>query len=167
MEEKKKGGKRKNAGRKPVADKKIPVVLYVQESVVNAQGGKSQFGELLLNLYNETIPTLSRQLQENLPKEKSKSESGSSSKRSDRENKVTERDKKTSANQPPVDGGSSDDVGQNATERADLLQVHQSMIEKEEKRLWDAVPRNLNRIQRIGWVSRELDVFKEKNGINI
>lgn len=32
------GGKRKKAGRKPIEDKKVPVTLYVRESVINAIG---------------------------------------------------------------------------------------------------------------------------------
>lgn len=32
------GGKRKSAGRKPVADKKIAVTIYVRESFINSIG---------------------------------------------------------------------------------------------------------------------------------
>ncbi len=32
------GGKRKTAGRKPIADKKIAVTIYVRESLINSIG---------------------------------------------------------------------------------------------------------------------------------
>lgn len=32
------GGKRKTAGRKPIEDKKIPVTIYVRESVIETLG---------------------------------------------------------------------------------------------------------------------------------
>lgn len=38
MAKKTQGGKRKNAGRKPIYDKKIVVTLYVNESVVEKMG---------------------------------------------------------------------------------------------------------------------------------
>ena len=33
------GGARKGAGRKPAADPKITITIYVEESIVNANGG--------------------------------------------------------------------------------------------------------------------------------
>lgn len=32
------GGKRKTAGRKPIEDKKVPVTIYVRESVIETLG---------------------------------------------------------------------------------------------------------------------------------
>lgn len=36
----KQGGKRKNAGRKKVSDKKIQIPLFVRESIIAKNGGK-------------------------------------------------------------------------------------------------------------------------------
>lgn len=33
------GGARKGAGRKPVEDPKVPVTIYVKESIINSLGG--------------------------------------------------------------------------------------------------------------------------------
>ncbi len=38
----KKGGARKGAGRKPVADPKLMVPLYVETSIINALGGMDE-----------------------------------------------------------------------------------------------------------------------------
>lgn len=40
MKKIKKGGKRKGAGRKPIKDKKIPLVIYVRPSIIKAHGGE-------------------------------------------------------------------------------------------------------------------------------
>lgn len=37
------GGARKGAGRKPVADKKVAVTLYIQESIIQSFGGIDNF----------------------------------------------------------------------------------------------------------------------------
>lgn len=38
-QEKKHGGKRPNAGRNPVKDLKIPITIYIQQSIVDSVGG--------------------------------------------------------------------------------------------------------------------------------
>jgi len=38
MKKKTHGGKRKLAGRKPIEDKKVPVTIYVRESVIETLG---------------------------------------------------------------------------------------------------------------------------------
>jgi len=43
------GGKRKGAGRKPCSDKKQPVVLYIETSVINAFFGIENTKEKLYN----------------------------------------------------------------------------------------------------------------------
>lgn len=40
MKEKKKGGERKGAGRKPAADPKQPVTIFVETSIIESHGGK-------------------------------------------------------------------------------------------------------------------------------
>jgi hypothetical protein len=40
MKEKKKGGRRSGAGRKPSADPKLPVTIFVETSIINSFGGK-------------------------------------------------------------------------------------------------------------------------------
>jgi len=39
----KKGGKRKNAGRKPVSDKKKQVSFYIEQSKIDKMGGLDEF----------------------------------------------------------------------------------------------------------------------------
>lgn len=36
------GGPRKGAGRKPAADRKVPVTIYVKESIIKTVGGIDQ-----------------------------------------------------------------------------------------------------------------------------
>jgi hypothetical protein len=43
------GGKRKNAGRKPVLDKKVQVCLYVETSKIDKFGGIDEFKSKLYN----------------------------------------------------------------------------------------------------------------------
>ena len=38
----KRGGKRLNSGRKPLTDKKHPVAIYIEESIINKAGGKEK-----------------------------------------------------------------------------------------------------------------------------
>lgn len=55
MEKEKKenrGGARANCGRKPVADKKIPVTLFIQESKVKKMGGKEKLKQKLTKFIN-------------------------------------------------------------------------------------------------------------------
>lgn len=40
MKDKQKGGERKGAGRKPAADPKLPITIFVETSVIDAHGGK-------------------------------------------------------------------------------------------------------------------------------
>ncbi len=42
------GGKRNNSGRKPVADKKVRVTLWVNESIVTSKGGLEATKELCI-----------------------------------------------------------------------------------------------------------------------
>lgn len=42
------GGKRSNAGRKPLTDKKVRVTLWVNESIVNSKGGLEVTKELCI-----------------------------------------------------------------------------------------------------------------------
>lgn len=44
------GGPRKGAGRKPVADKKVAVTLYIQDSIVQSYGGLEPFREYCYQL---------------------------------------------------------------------------------------------------------------------
>ena len=44
------GGQRKGAGRKPVADKKVAVTLYIQDSIVQSYGGLEPFREYCYSL---------------------------------------------------------------------------------------------------------------------
>lgn len=44
---KKWGGKRKNAGRRPVEDKKQTISIYVRSSIIKAKGGIDRFKEFL------------------------------------------------------------------------------------------------------------------------
>lgn len=46
------GGKRKKAGRKPVADKKQRVILYVKKSQIKEMGGEDKLKELI----NDSFP---------------------------------------------------------------------------------------------------------------
>lgn len=39
------GGKRKNAGRKKVADKKVPLTIYVEQSKILLAGGRDKARE--------------------------------------------------------------------------------------------------------------------------
>lgn len=41
------GGARKGAGRKPVEDPKVPVTIYVKESLINSLGGIDSLREEL------------------------------------------------------------------------------------------------------------------------
>jgi len=42
------GGKRKNAGRKPVSDKKVQVSFYIKKSIIDSVGGMDKFKEKVL-----------------------------------------------------------------------------------------------------------------------
>ena len=42
------GGKRSNAGRKPLTDKKVRVTIWINESIVNAKGGLESTKELCI-----------------------------------------------------------------------------------------------------------------------
>ena len=42
------GGKRKNAGRKPVSDKKIQVSFYIEQSKIDKMGGLDEFKSKIL-----------------------------------------------------------------------------------------------------------------------
>ena len=42
------GGKRKNAGRKPVADKKVQVSFYIEGSKIQKLGGLDAFKEKII-----------------------------------------------------------------------------------------------------------------------
>ena len=44
------GGRRKGAGRKPIADKKVAITLYVPQSVVQSHGGLEDFREYCYQL---------------------------------------------------------------------------------------------------------------------
>ena len=48
MKKENRGGKRSNAGRKPIADKKIPVYIFPQTSVVIKLGGKGNVQDIAL-----------------------------------------------------------------------------------------------------------------------
>ena len=48
MKKKTHGGKRSNAGRKPLTDKKVRVTIWVNESVVNSKGGLEATKELCI-----------------------------------------------------------------------------------------------------------------------
>lgn len=52
MEVKKHGGKRQGSGRKPVADKKQAVFLYIQKSVIEKNGGTTELKRKLLATLN-------------------------------------------------------------------------------------------------------------------
>jgi hypothetical protein len=43
------GGARKNSGRKPVADKKQPVTLFIPKSVIERHGGADKLKTALLS----------------------------------------------------------------------------------------------------------------------
>ena len=49
MEEKKKGGKRDNAGRKPSDDPKMPITVYIETSKVLKNGGKVQLAQRIID----------------------------------------------------------------------------------------------------------------------
>lgn len=42
------GGKRSNAGRKPLEDKKVRVTIWINESIVNSKGGLEATKELCI-----------------------------------------------------------------------------------------------------------------------
>lgn len=43
------GGKRKGSGRKPIPDKKIPVIVYPRRSEIDSCGGDVRAKEIALN----------------------------------------------------------------------------------------------------------------------
>ena len=47
------GGARKGSGRKPVADKRIAVTLYIQESIVKSYGGIDGIREYLYKTFSK------------------------------------------------------------------------------------------------------------------
>lgn len=47
---KKWGGKRKNAGRRPVEDKKQTISIYVRSSIIKANRGVERFKDILYEL---------------------------------------------------------------------------------------------------------------------
>lgn len=49
MSKQKKGGERSGAGRKPTADPKIPITLYIRKSKVELHGGKNELGRKMLD----------------------------------------------------------------------------------------------------------------------
>jgi hypothetical protein len=49
MKKRKHGGARKDAGRKPVLDKKITLIIYPRTSEIEAVGGKEKAREIALN----------------------------------------------------------------------------------------------------------------------
>jgi hypothetical protein len=48
------GGSRKNSGRKPVADKKQPVTLFIERSVIERHGGPDKIKEALISNIKQT-----------------------------------------------------------------------------------------------------------------
>ena len=41
------GGKRKKAGRKPIEDRKIPITIYLKQSIIESNGGSELIREKL------------------------------------------------------------------------------------------------------------------------
>lgn len=75
MEEKKKGGKRDNAGRKPSDDPKMPITVYVKESVIQKNGGKIELARRIIDAVDAdfvTNPIMDRIEENNKPKSKAK-----------------------------------------------------------------------------------------------
>jgi hypothetical protein len=54
------GGKRSNAGRKPITDKKKPVTIYSKESEINLLGGMDEAKLLLSNTITRKIKYLKK-----------------------------------------------------------------------------------------------------------
>lgn len=46
---KSRGGKRSGAGRKPIADKKLQITLYIKQSTIERNGGITESKKILLN----------------------------------------------------------------------------------------------------------------------
>ena len=73
MNEKQKGGKRDNAGRKPTDDPKIPVTVYVETSVVQKNGGKVKLAQRILDAIKSDFvenPIMQRVAENNKPENK-------------------------------------------------------------------------------------------------
>jgi hypothetical protein len=49
------GGKRKNSGRYPIADKKIPLVLHVRESEVTTMGGLDSAKQFMYGAWEQFL----------------------------------------------------------------------------------------------------------------
>jgi len=47
------GGKRKKAGRKPIADKKQTVTIYIRSSVIESAGGIDALKEIIYNTFGQ------------------------------------------------------------------------------------------------------------------
>lgn len=51
------GGKRKNVGRKPVADKKVQVSFYIEQSKIEKLGGLDAFKEKIIAYIERSCKT--------------------------------------------------------------------------------------------------------------
>lgn len=88
MKEKSKGGAREGAGRKPTADPKQPVTIFVETSIINAYGGKDGIqllcysaieadkanasrvqGEIDFPDHEKKFPPSDREIKQRVPKE--------------------------------------------------------------------------------------------------
>jgi hypothetical protein len=49
------GGARKNSGRKPIDDKKQPVTLFIERSVIERHGGPDKIKATLINNIKQTL----------------------------------------------------------------------------------------------------------------
>lgn len=77
MNEKQKGGKRENAGRKPTNDPKIPITVYVETSVVQKNGGRVELARRIVDAVKTDFvenPIMTRVAENNKPKNKKKIE---------------------------------------------------------------------------------------------
>jgi hypothetical protein len=75
MEEKQKGGKRDNAGRKPSDDKKLPITVYIETSFIQKNGGKIELARRIVDIVKAdfvTNPIMDRIKENNTPENKAR-----------------------------------------------------------------------------------------------